>query len=175
MTPVSTKAASPVTLIGHPFSTVGMGEQMRSHIAACQAVHLPHSVMDIYRYASRSDPDHCKLVENVEGEVPGGNIRIYHINGDEVEPVIQALEARGGRFAEGYNIIVPTWELPEYPLVWAQQLRKFNEIWALSRFIQDSLAAVGIYSIHIGQAVEVPLGHFLPRRYFGIRDSPSPS
>ena len=171
MTAVSAPRAFPVTLIGHPFATVGMGEQLRSHIAACQAVHLPHTVLDIYRYASRSDPDHCKLVEHVESDVPNDGIRIFHINGDEVEPVIRAFEAKGGNFAAGYNIIVPAWELPVYPTVWAEQLRKFNEIWALSRFVQDSLAAVGLPSVHIGQAVEVPLGHFLPRKYFGIRES----
>lgn len=171
MTAASLPAAFPVTLVGHPFATVGMGEQLRSHIAACQAVHLPHAVLDIYRYASRSDPDHRKLVGNSETNVPSGGIRIFHVNGDEVESVIRAFEARGGTFADGYNIIVPAWELPEYPLPWAEQLRKFNEIWALSAFIKESLAAVGLSSLLIGQAVEVPLGHFLPRKYFGIKES----
>ncbi len=166
-----TAASFPVTLIGHPFATVGMGEQLRSHIAACQAVHLPHTVLDIYRYASRSDPDHRTLVGQSEIDVPGGGIRIFHVNGDEVEPVIRAFEARGGNFADGYNIIVPAWELPAYPLVWADQLRKFNEIWAISGFVKDSLAAAGLHSVLIGQAVEVPLGHFLPRKYFGIKES----
>jgi hypothetical protein len=171
MTAVPAPVAIPVTLIGHPFATVGMGEQLRSHIAACQSVHLPHAVLDIYRYASRSDPDHRRLVEQVETDVPSGGIRIFHINGDEVESVVRAFEARGGNFADGYNIIVPAWELPAYPVVWAEQLRKFNEIWAISRFVADSLANAGLHSIHIGQAVEVPLGHFLPRKYFGMRES----
>src|SRR6202035_2975524 len=34
-----------------------------------------------------------------------------------------------------------------------------------------SLRAAGISSTHIGQPVELPLGHFLPRKYFGIRES----
>ena len=161
----------PITLIGHPFATVGMGEQMRSHIAACQSVHLPHKVLDIYRYARRNDPDHRKLVEPVETMTPGVGIRIFHINGDEVEPVLRAFEARGGKFEDGYNIIVPAWELPTYPAAWADQLRQFDEVWALSHFLTESLAAAGLSSTHIGQAVEVPLGHFLPRKYFGIRES----
>jgi hypothetical protein len=160
-----------ITLIGHPFATVGMGEQIRSHIGACQSVHLPHRVVDIYRYAGRGDPDHRRLVEPVETETAASGIRIFHINGDEVEPVLRAFEARGGQFKDGYNIIVPAWELPTYPAPWAEQLRRFDEVWALSRFIADSLAAAGISSIHVGQAVEVPLGHFLPRKYFGIRES----
>ena len=161
----------PLTLIGHPFATVGMGEQLRSHIAACRSVHIPFKVLDIFRYAARSDPDHRKLLEPFEVDAPSGGIRIFHINGDEVARVLQAFAGRGGNFADGYNIIVPTWELPKYPAKWARQLRKFHEVWALSHFIEESLAASGISSTHVGQPVEVPLGYFLPRKYFGLRES----
>jgi hypothetical protein len=161
----------PVTLIGHPFVTIGMGEQFRSHIAACLAVHMPFGVLDVYRHAHRSDPDHRALVEPLEIDRSRDGIRIFHINGDEVDAVVRAFEARGGVFSNGYNIIVPAWELPVYPTVWAEQLRKFNEVWALSRFVADSLSEAGIYSTLIGQPVEVPLGQFLPRKYFAIRES----
>jgi hypothetical protein len=134
-------------------------------------VHVPFKVIDIYRYAARNDSDHRKLVEPFEIEAPTGGVRIFHINGDEIAPVLEAFEARGGAFSGGYNIIVPAWELPNYPLEWAEQLRNFHEVWALSHFIKDSLATAGIASTHIGQPVEVPLGQFLPRRYFGIRES----
>ena len=161
----------PITLIGHPFATVGMGEQLRSYIAACLSVQMSFKVVDIFRYAPRSDPDHRKLVEPLEVDAPPGGIRIFHVNGDEVVRVLRAFTERGGNFADGYNIIVPAWELPKYPAKWTKQLRKFNEVWALSRFIKDSLAAAGIASTHVGQPLEVPLGHFLPRKYFGIRES----
>jgi glycosyltransferase involved in cell wall biosynthesis len=162
---------APVTLIGHPFATVGMGEQLRSHIAACQAVHLPHWVVDIFRYADRADPDHVQLVGSSEVEVPPSGIRIFHINGDEVETVQKAFADRRGIFADGYNIIVPAWELPRYPAPWAEQLRKFDEVWALSHYIAEALLGADIPSTLIGQAVEVPLAPLLPRRYFGIRES----
>jgi hypothetical protein len=168
---ISEHDLSTVTLIGHPFATVGVGEQMRSHIEACRAVHLPHSVVDIFRYATRSDPDHLALIGSDEVEIPPSGIRIFHVNGDEVETVQKEFAARQGKFADGYNIIVPAWELPRYPAVWAEQLRKFDEVWALSNFIADALAAAEISSVQIGQAVEVPLSPMLPRRYFGIRES----
>ena len=161
----------PLTFVGHPFAALGVGEQMRSHLAAARAVHLPHKVQDIFRYASRSDPDHRRLMADVEVDHPEGGIRVFHVNGDEVEHVLQAFKDRGGDFAAGYNIIAPVWELPRYPDVWLPQLRKFDEVWALSHFIADGLAAAGVQSVHIGQAVEVPLGYMLPRRYFGIRES----
>jgi hypothetical protein len=66
---------------------------------------------------------------------------------------------------------VPAWELPAYPAPWAAQLHRFDEVWALSRFIQASLQAASVASHLIGQGVELPAGVNLPRRYFGIRES----
>lgn len=161
----------PVTIIGHPWAPIGMGEQLRSHVHACNAVHLHHQVLDIFRYAQRTDQAHTQLLGDLETTTPPGGIRIFHINGDEVERVIAAFEARGGVFADGYNIIAPAWELPAYPKTWALNLQKFDEVWALSRFIGDSLATAGVKSHLIGQAIEFPPGPMLPRRHFGIRES----
>ena len=161
----------PLTIVGHPYAPIGMGEQMRSHVQACSALHLHHRVFDIFRYAQRTDPVHFRVVGELERrDLPGG-IRIFHINGDEVERVVAEFEARGGRFADGYNIIVPAWELPAYPAPWAGHLRRFDEVWALSRFIEASLATAGIDSHFVGQSVELEPGPNLPRRYFGIRES----
>jgi hypothetical protein len=160
-----------ITVIGHPWAPIGMGEQLRSHLLAGNAVGLHHRVFDIFRYAQRSDPAHARLVEPLErADVPPG-IRIFHVNGDEVERVIAAFEARGNDFAAGYNIVVPAWELPIYPAEWAEKLRRFDEVWALSAFIQAALAGAGIEAPLIGQAIEPPPGPLLPRRHFGIRES----
>jgi glycosyltransferase involved in cell wall biosynthesis len=163
---------SAITLIGHPYATVGMGEQLRSYIAACRSADIPLKVLDIFRYAKRTDASHRNLVEPYEvTSLPPGGIRVFHINGDEIESVLATLGARGDSFSDGYNVIVPAWELPVYPKEWLTGLRKFNEVWALSRFIAKALAAVDVSSTYIGQPVEVPLGYFLPRKYFGIRES----
>ena len=135
---------TPITIIGHPWAPIGMGEQMRSHVQACGAVHLHHRIFDIFRYAQRTDAAHTRLLGDLEIEDLPGGIRIFHINGDEVDRVIAAFEARGGVFADGYNIIVPAWELPAYPKVWALNLRRFDEVWALSEFIAGSLATAGV-------------------------------
>lgn len=161
----------PVTIIGHPWAPIGMGEQMRSHVQACTAVHLHHRVLDIFRYAQRADAAHTRMLGELEREDLPGGIRIFHINGDEVERVIAEFEARGGVFADGYNIVVPAWELPAYPKEWALHLQKFDEVWALSQFIADSLATAGIKAPLVGQAIEFEAGPMLPRRYFGIRES----
>jgi hypothetical protein len=148
-----------------------MGEQLRSYIAACQSVHLDFKVLDIFRYAPRTDPEHRTLIDPIEVYGPRPGIRIFHVNGDEIKRVIHAFDAVGGDFSAGYNIIVPAWELPVYPAAWVRDVRKFDEVWALSKFIRDSLAAAGISSKLIGQPVECAIGPFLPRRHFGIRES----
>ena len=80
-------------------------------------------------------------------------------------------EARGNAFAAGRNVVVPAWELPAYPKVWARKLRRFDEVWALSSFIQRGLAATGITSHLVGQSVDLPAGPSQPRRHFGLRES----
>jgi hypothetical protein len=161
----------PVTLIGHPFAPIGMGEQLRSHIAACARLQIPFGVLDIFRYAQRGDAAHHDLIDAYERTTPPAGIRIFHVNGDEVDDVIAAFERRGGDFAAGHNIIVPAWELPIYPKCWALRLARFDEVWALSHFIQESLATAGIESHFVGQSVESASGALLPRRAFGIRES----
>jgi len=160
-----------LTIVGHPWAPIGMGEQMRSHIMAGRALMLRQHVYDVFRYAQRVDQAHAQILDGLEVDVLPGGIRVFHINGDEVEPVIAAIEARGGSFEDGYNIIVPAWELPTYPPAWADKLRRFDEVWALSHFIAGSLRASGVESHFTGQAIEPLPGPLLPRRHFGIRES----
>lgn len=162
---------TPVTLVGHPFAPIGMGEQLRSHLVACRAVKVEAKVLDVFRYARRSDPAHRAAIDAVECTALPGGIRIFHINGDEIEPVLAALEASGADLALGYNIIVPAWELPRYPKPWAKLLHRFDEVWALSHFIQGALAASGVESHLVGQSVQSPPEAMLPRRYFGLSES----
>ncbi len=161
----------PVSLIGHPYAPIGMGEQLRSHLAACVRLNIEAGVYDIFRYAQRADPAHVAMLGERELDAVTGGIRVFHINGDEVDAVIAAFEARGGVFAAGYNIIMPAWELPTYPKEWAAKLARFDEVWAISRFVRASLAASGVASHVIGQSVEAPPGPLLPRSALGIRES----
>ena len=162
---------TPITIIGHPWAPIGMGEQLRSHVRAGLAMRLDVKVYDIFRYAQRTDPAHDSLLAGLEVDhVPPG-IRIFHINGDEVDRVLETFAARGNDFAAGINIIIPAWELPTYPSAWVPALQRFDEIWAISRFVQSSLAAAGLTSHLVGQAVQFEPMPFLPRRHFGIRES----
>jgi hypothetical protein len=153
--------AQPITLVGHPFANIGMGEQLRSHMRSLDAVYEDFGVVDVYRFAARTEPSSAKLVGHREiDDLPDG-VRIFHVNGDEIEPVLGALRSRRMRFSSGMNILMPAWELPVYPESWVEPLRLFDEVWAVSRFVQQSLANAGIESHHIGQSVEIAPQPFL--------------
>lgn len=162
----------PVTLIGHPFASTGKGEEMRAGVTALGHVGVAPEVIDIFRFLPRTDPAHLALVEGREAQsiAPGG-IRIFHINADEVTPVLAAMAARNLAFDAGYNVVVPAWELPRFPAPWSPFLARFDEIWAISGFVAAGLAAAGLPSHTVGQSAEVEPAPFLPRRYFGIRES----
>ncbi len=160
-----------ITFIGHPFAPIGMGEQLRSHVAASLAVGLRPKVYDIYRYAGRDDESYRRLIDPLEVDAVGDGLRVFHINADEVDQALATFAARGNDIAAGTNVIVPAWELPTYPAPWAEKIARFDEVWALSHFIGAALNEAGIESRYIGQSVEPEPGPQLPRRHYGIRES----
>ena len=161
-----------VAIVGHPFSSIGMGEQVRAGFSALAAVGIDARFYDVFRHSERSDLDFRRLVSpNEVQHLDNHAVRIFHVNGDEVDPVCAALAERGVDFRSAYNIIVPVWELPVYPKVWKSKLAMFDEIWAPSHFVRQSLDAAGLSSHHVGQAVEKYYPILFGRRYFGIRES----
>lgn len=160
-----------VSVVGHPFIPIGMGEQMRSFIRALSLVQVECEIVDVYQWAPRSDPAYTRLIGERESDVPTADICIFHLNGDEVEPSVAALEKRGFRFADHTNIIMPAWELPVYPEIWAPLIGRFHARWAISRFVAASIQAAGLDAVFIGQSGEVKRESFLPRRHFGIRET----
>lgn len=160
-----------ISVIGHPFVPIGMGEQMRSFIRAAEHVQIDCEVVDVYQWAPRVDPAHQAIVGDREASIPTQKICVYHLNGDEVEPCVAALKARGFDFDAHINIVMPAWELPVYPEEWAEKLRRFDACWAISEFVNASLSKAGLPSRFVGQAAEVDKRSFLPRKHFGIRES----
>lgn len=160
-----------ITFIGHPFAPIGMGEQLRSHVAACLAVGLRPRVYDIFGYAQRGDETYRALIEPLEVAHVGGGLRVFHLNADEVEEALGVFATRGNTLAAGTNVIVPAWELPAFPAPWVAALAHFDGVWALSHFIAAGLRGAGIESRYVGQSVEAPAGPLLPRRTLGLRES----
>ena len=155
-------------LIGHPFAPIGRGEDVRCTFRALQAAAMSSTVLDMYG-ANAPDPDLLAELEPSLATSPGA-VNIFHLNGDEVA---QAFKTLGNRLpADAYNIVYPAWELSNYPAAWAEQLNRFNEIWAPSQFIYDALRPVVTKPLHrMPLACDVVLSEFRSRRYFGIPES----
>lgn len=159
---------SAISLLGHPYMPIGMGEHIRSSYRAFRSVAAQPSITDIYKLVS---PETDELTEFADACTDcQGAVNIYHINGNEVEQALAHLSY--SRSWSGYNIIYPFWELARYPAEWASYLNRFDEIWAPSRFIYDALSeACTKPVIHMPMACEVRLTSFLGRRYFGIPET----
>lgn len=160
-----------VVHVGHPFTSISKGEELRSCATALASLMEPSRIYDLYRCTPRTDPDHVDLVQDRETEALGDGVRIFHLNGDEVPTALKTLAARGETLSAGRNVVIPAWELPRYPEAWCEHLRQFDEVWVISNFVKESLAASGIASHRIGVIVEMPKRAHLPRRHFGIRAS----
>lgn len=160
--------ASNVRLVGHPFAPIGMGEHLRSSFRACQAAYLSSTLTDIYKLNTPTLDDQKEFYPYCT-DSPAA-INIYCINGNEVEQALKHLSYQ--EEWGGYNIVYPAWELELYPDVWAQQLNKFDEIWASSTFTYDALKKTcNKPVIKMPLACEVSLNSFHGRRFFHIPES----
>ena len=155
-----------VTLVGHPFAPIGVGRGLRVTFAACRSVGIETAVRDVWNLLEPEPAQAASILPFITNSY--GAINIFHLNGDEVEPALERI----GPLPLGYNIIAPFWELPRYPATWARQLEQFDEVWAASDYIRQSIAAaVEGPVIHMPLPTEVSLDAFRSRRYFGIPET----
>lgn len=156
-------------LIGHPYVPIGMGEHLRSTFRSLRSVAARPEITDIYKL-TEPNPEESAEFSHACTNRPC-DINLFHINGQEVEQAMAHLTY--SQPWSGYKVIYPLWELPNYPGEWARLLDRFDEIWAPSRFIQESIAAACEKPVlHMPLACEVRLSSFLGRRYFGIPETP---
>lgn len=154
-------------LVGHPFAPIGRGEDIRCSFRSFQAsgLNLPVYTLDSQKQVELDYQNEFSnhLVQKL------GDINIFYINGDEVKQALKHLETEK---SDAYNIICPQWELSIYPAEWAEQLNRFDEIWAPSKFVFDSIQKVTSKTLlHMPLPVQVQLTSFLGRRYFNIPES----
>jgi glycosyltransferase involved in cell wall biosynthesis len=161
---------SRITIVGHPFAPIGMGELMRATFRALGAVGVDAAVRDVY---GMSPPIALETAERLRARlVPriDSDVAIFVLNGDEREGAFRHL---GDEIAgAGYRIVYPAWELPRYPEVWARELEHYHEVWAFSGFCRDSFASsVRRPVFHLPLACHPVMTRQLSRRYFGISET----
>ncbi len=157
-------------LVGHPFTPIGRGEEVRCVFRAFHAVGQSLPIRDIYALDRGSDHGLEREMGDYVVESLSSSVNIFYINGDEVKPVLNHLGALLP--SDAHNVICPQWELSIYPREWAEQLERFAEIWAPSKFVYDSIRQVTSKPIFLAPLpVEVRLASFLGRRHLGLPES----
>lgn len=158
----------PLVLVGHPFEPIGCGESLRCSYRALRSVALRPGLLDVYRLREPDPSAHAEFGPALTREL--GAVNVFHLNADEVTGALATLDSRA--FDDAYNIIYPNWELSNFPDVWLPNLERFDEVWAPSKFIADSLAGkLNKPLLHLPVSCEVDLSSFFSRRYFGIPES----
>jgi glycosyltransferase involved in cell wall biosynthesis len=130
-----------VNLYGFAFGELGIGEDVRMAVQACEAAGIPHRVVNVdpgaqLRQADRLLADHVGRATDAAPYafnvfcMPGFDMvgRVVMREGDEV--------LRGH-----YNIGWWPWELPVWPRRWKPAFELVDEVWAATRFTQEMYAA----------------------------------
>jgi glycosyltransferase involved in cell wall biosynthesis len=166
------RADARIALVGHPSAPIGMGEHVRSvYKAFVEAGEIP-SIVDIYGPTEEADQQLISTYRHALSDNLSDSLNIFCINGDEVELAFSVLAERNLLKDGSRNVIYPAWELENYPDEWAAILDRFDEVWAPSLFIAQSIEkSVNVPVIHMPLACEIGKRALLSRRSFGIRES----
>ena len=134
--PVAPEApAFGVNLIGFAFGELGIGEDLRMAVRACQAAGVPFMVLNInpgkhLRQADRWLAQHC--TDDITA-LPFA-INVFCLTGFDT---LRVYAEKGAALFDGrHNIGWWPWELPVWPRRWAAVFSVIDEVWAATRFTQ---------------------------------------
>lgn len=146
-------------LVGYARGELGMGEHVRMTAVSMHAEGLPMGVVNISEnlLARQEDRRFDHLFSDAEFRA-----NIFHVNADQLPIVCAGL---GERFLSGKtNIAYPFWELGKFPTDWTPQLNAMDEVWAPTKFIQESLSNIERPVVHMPVAVVLAPGYERWRR-----------
>ncbi len=125
-----------VNLIGWFKAELGIGESARVAAKAIKESQLPYSLVNLKVNCLASQGD--LTYANELGETNPNPINIFHIDAPQSADIDHH---HGSDFRrDKYNIAYWAWELPDFPDQWIQYMQYFEEIWAPSNFVRDSIA-----------------------------------
>jgi len=134
-----TRLPSGVNLIGHAYGELGIGEDLRMAVEACEAAGIPYAIVNFSPGAATRQDD--QLLAGRTGNAGEAASAPYATNIfclTAFETARLYLEYGPGLFEGRRNIGWWPWELPVWPERWRPALNLVDEIWAASRFSQDA-------------------------------------
>lgn len=140
------KRAWGVNLIGFAFGELGIGEDVRMAVAACEAADIPFKVVNInpgthLRQADRTLAAHVTAYadkESLEERAPYA-VNVFCLTGFDTARAY--LEQGSALFDGRYNIGWWPWELPVWPQHWVAAFDLVDEVWAATTFTQKMYTA----------------------------------
>ncbi len=142
-----------------------MGESIRSMARAATAVQVPVETYNFTLHVGARQQD--SSFDDLLAPRPTRRTNIFCVNANLLTETIQVLGASGldGR----YNIVRPFWELPVLPDEWTRPLNSMDEVWAATKFNQETFgAAVDRPVQHIPMAIPSPSPSLFSRSHFNI-------
>lgn len=154
------EAHAGAALIGYARGELGMGEHVRMTAASLQSEGVPIGIVNISENVLARQED--RRFDHLFANAADFRANIFHVNADQMPVVCAGLD---DRFLSGKtNIAYPFWELGNFPQDWTPQLNAMDEVWAPTKFIQDSLSNVERPVVHMPVAVELASGYERWRR-----------
>ena len=130
-------ATTGVNVYGYLRNEDGLGTVARSYVRALKALRVPTSLRDLSEFSPQRAAD--PTFQTFDKEHPH-SVNLICVNADQHVEVKTLL---GQDFVKGrHNIGVWFWELPRFPERWLDRFDDFDEIWAASSFIANTLAPI---------------------------------
>ena len=161
-----------VNLYGFAFGELGIGEDLRMAVEACELAGIPYRVInvDVGEGARQADQALKAHVEKA-GDAAPYPINIFCLPGfDTISRIF--LKWGGDYFKDHYNIGWWPWELSVWPSAWKEAFTLMDEIWAGSEFSRQMYQqSTKLPTQYMPLAVSVDRGHVLSRDRFKLPKS----
>lgn len=156
-----------LNLIGYARGEFGVAEILRNFAAALEHAALPFSVRNIEIGVDSRQQDR-RMEPHLSLALPQ-DINLFCVNADQMPVVRDHLGAAA--FAGRYNIGCWFWELERFPERWRGAFELVDEIWVLSRFVRDAVAACTDKPVIVMPLAPPPPSRPpLPRSLLGLPD-----
>lgn len=167
--PKKASLAFGVNLYGFAFGELGIGEDLRMAVNACESAGIPYRVINVDAGKGAGQADYALKVhvEKAAEEAPYA-INIFCLPGfDTISRIF--LQWGADYFKDHYNIGWWPWELSVWPAAWKEAFSIMDEIWAGSSFSRQMYQqSTTLPTELMPLPVSVDRGHTLRRSRFDL-------
>jgi glycosyltransferase involved in cell wall biosynthesis len=132
--PAQAKRPFGLNLIGFAYGELGIGEDLRMAVAACEAAKIPYRIVNI-KPGDEIRQEDLSLKERIESGLKDAQYAINVFIMPGFDTVARLFMRKGDRVFQGfYNIGWWPWELSIWPKAWDKAFEVVDEVWAGSAF-----------------------------------------